>query len=406
MMKASNLRLESQRSVKCKWCGMRGDAGSGQNLYWWSDEMGGKHLIHGNSSGSYRYGTLHITKCLSTQASSYRDRRNITRSMTFDDLQAFFGGTPDNQPVPEVEKEEAETEVPAPVTAEIDRDELREIVREEVATEVDKRRVTTVEVVTPLETKPLEGVSHRITPTIISALSVGTNVWLSGPAGSGKTSIARQCAQAFDVEFRYVALSFDMPSYKLTGYMDANGKEVRTDAMDAWEHGHLLLLDECDAGNPNTLLVAQAMRDMPMMAFAGRIIPRHPNFKLIAAGNTIGTGADQQYQGRAKLDAAFLNGFVRFHVEYDLALEDAITYGEADRWGVDRETVGRWLTFVRACRGNASAMRLHTVIGPRQSKDGVKLFGAGFTPEAVAEATIFCGMTDADRAKVSEGVTF
>ena len=48
------------------------------------------------------------------------------------------------------------------------------------------------------------------------------------------------------------------------------------------------------------------------------------NFRLVAAGNTYGTGADAQYVGRNELDAATLDRFVVVRWNYDQELESRI----------------------------------------------------------------------------------
>ena len=55
----------------------------------------------------------------------------------------------------------------------------------------------------------------------------------------------------------------------------------------------------------------------------------HPNFHLVAAANTFGTGANQTYNGRNQLDGASLNRFLPVPVDYDTNIEKSLTNNQA-----------------------------------------------------------------------------
>ena len=59
------------------------------------------------------------------------------------------------------------------------------------------------------------------------------------------------------------------------------------------------------------------------MAFPGHstAIDMHPDFKVVCAGNTFGSGSTLQYTGRNKLDAATLDRFMIIEWDYDKELE-------------------------------------------------------------------------------------
>ena len=56
-------------------------------------------------------------------------------------------------------------------------------------------------------------------------------------------------------------------------------------------------------------------------------VEANPNFRVIAAGNTVGTGADIEYTGRFQLDASSLDRFALIEVDYSPAIESAVTNG-------------------------------------------------------------------------------
>ena len=50
----------------------------------------------------------------------------------------------------------------------------------------------------------------------------------------------------------------------------------------------------------------------------------HPDFRVIAAGNTIGHGADFEYVGRNQLDGASLDRFAVVRIDYSKTIEDSV----------------------------------------------------------------------------------
>ena len=104
--------------------------------------------------------------------------------------------------------------------------------------------------------KDLPELHHSQLPEVAKAVGCECNVMLVGPAGSGKTTLAAQIAKMFDLPFYFNgALSSE---YKLTGFMDANGKLVRTPFREAYEHGGVYLFDEIDGSMPDALLAFNA----------------------------------------------------------------------------------------------------------------------------------------------------
>jgi hypothetical protein len=153
------------------------------------------------------------------------------------------------------------------------------------------------------------------------------NIWLAGPAGSGKTTAARKLADALDLGERFDFNGAIDTEYKLSGFVDAKGRVVSTAFRKIWENGGVYLFDECDASMPGALLAFNAALANGVAAFPDGSIKRHPETVIIAAANTWGFGGDANYIGRAKLDAAFLDRFVTLAWGYDEDLERTIALG-------------------------------------------------------------------------------
>ena len=90
---------------------------------------------------------------------------------------------------------------------------------------------------------------------------------------------------------------------------------------------------------------------------AGGFKKAHEDFRVVAAGNTLGTGADAAYTGRMQLDAASLNRFVVVPVDYDENI---------DLFNADGDT--ELVAFAKAYRKAAKKCGLFTVCSYRNLK--------------------------------------
>lgn len=255
-------------------------------------------------------------------------------------------------------------------------DDVRRIVREE------SPGVQRIEIQTPEgDTREVEGPSHYALPRLIRYLSAGVHVWLAGPAGSGKTTLASQAAEALGLAFYATgAVSSD---FRLLGFIDATGALVRTPFREAFEHGGVFLWDEVDASSPNALVAFNMAIANGSAAFPDGMIERHPDFVCIAAANTWGHGATAEYCGRTRIDAATIDRFVALPIDYDNALEDGLA-GQFPQWA----------RAVQSARQTAREHGIKAVISPRATVHGARLLAAGEEWQEVAEATIRRGMDD------------
>lgn len=224
------------------------------------------------------------------------------------------------------------------------------------------------------------GLQHKKFPILLKAIMARVNVWMAGPSASGKTTAAQNAAKALDLPFRYTGAVGD--PYALVGYNDANGKYVRTPFREAWEHGGVFLWDEVDASDPNALLAFNAALANGTAPFPDGCIEKHKDCILIAAANTWGHGATNEYVGRLKMDAAFLKRFAFISWDYDDQLELATTPNK------------EWTKRVQSVRAKVKAKGLRVMVTPRESYMGAQLLAAGIPQHMVEEMTIKSGMTE------------
>lgn len=262
--------------------------------------------------------------------------------------------------------------------ASVDESQVRAIVRKELEGVVFP---VTVQVSTNgQEAKKLEGVHHRRFPQLLQMLNAGLNVWLAGPAGTGKTTAAHNAAEALGLPF-YFNGAIDN-EYKLLGFTDAQGRVVSRPFRKAYEEGGVYLFDEIDASMPSAVLAFNAALANGSCDFPDGNIKRHPNFRVIAAANTYGHGANAEYVGRARMDGAFLDRFVTLTWELDEALERSLAGND------------KWVTYVQDVRRKVASKGIKVIISPRASIHGARMLAGGMTWEEAQESCLRRGMSD------------
>lgn len=183
-----------------------------------------------------------------------------------------------------------------------------------------------VEVKTEKEVRKIEGCVHKEFETILKLVGADIPVFLTGPAGCGKNVICKQVSEALGLEFYFT--NAVTQEYKLTGFIDANGRYHETQFYKAFTEGGVFMLDEIDASTPEVLVILNAAIANRYFDFPTGRVSAHENFRIVAAGNTFGTGADIEYTGRYQLDASSLDRFAIIEVDYDKDVESAIAKGD------------------------------------------------------------------------------
>lgn len=245
------------------------------------------------------------------------------------------------------------------------------------------------------ETREVKGHRH---PRFMDLLKAATsrmangfapNIWITGPAGSGKTHGGGMLAEAIGRAF-HLNGAISMP-HELLGFIDAAGTYHRTPFREAYEHGGVYMFDEVDGSDNSGLLALNAALANGFATFPDKRVERHPDCIILASANTWGLGATADYVGRSKIDAAFLSRFpVRIAWDYDTALEVAISGNES------------FARRVIAARERARAAGLKVIIDPRASQAGAALIANGMTEEEAAKLTYLANLSQ-EQAAIVEG---
>lgn len=192
-----------------------------------------------------------------------------------------------------------------------------------------KEEIKKKEVEAPKKVEVEDGeVYHEKFDSILACVENNIPVYLVGPAGSGKNHTLEQVAKKLGLDF-YFTNSIQQ-EYKLTGFIDAGGKYHETEFYKAFTNGGLFFLDEMDASIPEVLVLLNAAIANGYFEFPNGKVNASKNFRVVAAGNTVGNGADEQYTGRMVLDQATLDRFAVIEFGYSKKIEIALAKGNIE----------------------------------------------------------------------------
>jgi MoxR-like ATPase len=239
-----------------------------------------------------------------------------------------------------------------------------------------------IEVLLPTGKINAVGIQHNQFETLLKNAALRKHTMLTGPAGSGKTTVCEAVAMALEIPFYALSVGDQTTISNLLGYEDTTGTFRPGQFYHAYKNGGLILLDECDAGNANVLVCLNMLLANGACTFPNNErVTRHKDFVCFAACNTFGRGAGD-YVGRNEIDAATLDRFLKIYFQYDEKLELAIGCNE------------QWTKQVQTWRKRALDLRLKVIISPRASITGGELLAAGYTQKETEDMTIFCGLSE------------
>lgn len=276
-----------------------------------------------------------------------------------------------------------------------------QVLAKELRDEIDVGRKVVVQNLKSPDPVTIKGTHPMFEPSL-QAVANGMNLFLVGGAGSGKTYMTKQIAEALSLEHHMISCTADMMRHDLFGFIDAGGNYHTTALRRAWEFGGTQVIDEVDLASANLMggLNDVANVDAEWLEFPDGRVPRHPDFRLIACANTIGEGATSTYRGRNALDGAFLDRFVFISVELDEAIETRRVMALMS----DETQAVSWLGIVRQVRRNIKQYALPTIITPRAAMHGAQLLELGNSVTFTVTSCITRGCSDDVARKLLDGV--
>ena len=175
---------------------------------------------------------------------------------------------------------------------------------------------------------------HKKVKDIAIDIMEGDWPYLWGPSGTGKSFMIKQVAELLQMNLMKAGKITE--PYSILGYNDPQGRFCITPTFIAVLYGYLLSLDEFDNGNPDTQVVlndiySELLNKMEnpeevCEVMFGTDIPVdiHPNYRMIAAGNTSGEGENSIFSSRGKIDESIQERQTPIYIDYDNRVEERI----------------------------------------------------------------------------------
>lgn len=227
---------------------------------------------------------------------------------------------------------------------------------------------------------------------ILNLVAAHENVYLYGPAGSGKNTIAEQIADALGVDFYYqntLVTKFDV-----SGYKNAQGEYEETPFYKAWKNGGLFFADELDNSTAEAIIAINAALANGYYTFpnSGEKVAKHSDFHCIAAGNTNGQGATEEYCGRYQMDESSRDRFAFVEIGYNDKVEESICGGHLDI-----------LDFVRDLRSVAKSLQIKLICGYRAISRLARFYD--MDAKFVLDSFIFKGLSVDDIREIAAALS-
>ena len=167
---------------------------------------------------------------------------------------------------------------------------------------------------------------HKMFDDVITLLMEDANPYMIGPSGCGKTFMVKQIASLLGLNF--TDIGYINEEYDILGFQTATGSYSATNFYRCYKYGSIAFCDELDNGNSRATVKLNSFlsnsKDAQYSFPNGENVKRHSNFRIIAAGNTAGNGADANYNTREKIEESVQQRFTPIYVGYDNAVEEKI----------------------------------------------------------------------------------
>lgn len=228
---------------------------------------------------------------------------------------------------------------------------------------------------------------------MLELLKGGENVFLYGPAGAGKNVLAEELSNALGAKFFY--FNTLLTKFDLTGYCDGYGKYIPTPLYQAVKHAQeggesVVLLDEICTAAPEALVCINAALANGYFTFADSTEQVSlDRVHFIAADNTNGQGATDEYNGRFKMDESTRDRFFFQELTYQDSVEKSICGENTDIYD-----------FLRDVRRAAKENNISILCGYRGMAKFTKF--AHWAPEKLIKGFLLRGM-ETDSARIIYG---
>lgn len=235
--------------------------------------------------------------------------------------------------------------------------------------------------------------AHYLMPRLLTLLGADFNVYVWGPAGSGKTTAALQAAAALGRQGEIDTLDPTTFRSMVQGYMTPTGEPVHTSFTRCWVQGKVYVADETDnaPGHVQTLFNSALANGHAPLAWGN--VARTDGFLFIGTGNTPGRPT-REFPDRRPMSAAFMDRLYFMYWPLDPAIEcraAGLPIPHKDKPSQTTVTGQAWVKWVQQirewCKENMPTLQ----VTPRASLIGLKALELGESALDVAHALVFRG---------------
>lgn len=197
---------------------------------------------------------------------------------------------------------------------------------------------------------------HEKFDDLLTLILNNNTPYMHGPSGCGKTyMIEHQLAKLLGLDV--VTNGYVMYESDILGFNNANGAYVPSNFYRCYKFGDIIFFDELDNSHASSTIVLNSFIGKGVnSAYTfpdGERIEMHPNFRILAAGNTSGNGRTDSHNTRVKLDESVMQRLTPIEIGYDNRIEKKIL-----------ENYPEWYNFAVNFRESLKNIRIGGEKGP------------------------------------------
>lgn len=170
---------------------------------------------------------------------------------------------------------------------------------------------------------------HRLFGYVLILAECRQPIMLVGPFGTGKSHLAKQVAEYLGLPYGETPMTPGATRGDLLGRHTAGGF-IASEFNELYGKGGVFNFEEIDASDPSMLIVLNnaLASDRLYNSSSGEMVERHENFVAVSTANTFGLGANREFTGRERLDAATIDRWRmgRVYVALDEEIEEKILF--------------------------------------------------------------------------------
>jgi MoxR-like ATPase len=234
------------------------------------------------------------------------------------------------------------------------------------------------------------------------AVVAGMTPVVFGPAGSGKSRLAKEVAKDLGKEFHTLSFSGGLRYSQVFGSQtlkDSNTEWTPAPLLNWVQTACMILLDEIFSADPEVLLGLNSILEADTRSISTPIgvIKVHPECLFIAAANSNGRQQSRQYTGAVRSDDSLLDRLIPpFYMDYDERVEEKIAKRMVDEMTATH-LVGTLQRFRKLVKENGVPFDPST----RRLIGACKLVNAGFETAEAFRMSFMETLSQAEAAKVS-----